>query len=282
MAHIKEQVVLITGCSSGIGRALALQMAEKGHMVCASARKLASIQDLESDKISIYRLDVTDSASVTEAVNDIMAKHSRIDMLINNAGFGLIGPMAEIPLDKLRLQFETNVMGPVALIQAVVPHMAQRKSGRIVNMGSVSGITATPYAGPYCSSKAALHLLSDALRMELAPFGIEVIQLQPGGISSKFGETADATIDETYDRESSLYRKGVLGMKRRARMSQGSPTSVEEFAAGAIEAITRQNPPAVFRSGHGSFLLPFMKRNLPDGRIDKIMSKRFLLDDLKD
>ena len=180
------KVVLVTGCSSGIGRELVRQLREQGHGVAATARRPDTLRDLLETGVTTHRLDVTDEDSIHGAVAEVMEAHGRIDILINNAGSGLIGPTAELPMADIRRQFETNVFGALALIQAVVPVMARQGSGRIINMGSVSGITATPWAGPYCASKAALHLFSDALRMELAPFGISVITVQPGGIRSQF------------------------------------------------------------------------------------------------
>ena len=147
MARKENQVVLITGCSSGIGRALAREFAACGHRVVATARRLESIEDLGDDSIQILQLDVTDEHSVENAVKNAYALNGRIDIVVNNAGYALIGPVAEIELEDLRTQLETNVVGVVAMIRAVVPHMVERSGGRIVNIGSVSGVTATPFGG---------------------------------------------------------------------------------------------------------------------------------------
>lgn len=279
MTADNDKVVLITGCSTGIGRALALEMAGRGWRVFASARRAGSIDDLSSDSIETLILDVTDIDAIRRAVSAVIERAGRIDMLVNNAGYGLMGPMAELPLDDLRLQFETNVIGPVALIQEVAPLMAARNSGRIVNVGSVSGITATPYSGAYCASKAAVHLMSDALRMELKPFGIDVIQLHPGGVKSSFGKNSATNLNR-YRTESSLYRKAAEGIDDRAAMSQGSPTSVEEFARQVADAITRKRPTHVFRNGRGAILMPFLKYALPTRWLDRIFSRKFKLDRL--
>jgi len=156
----KNSVVLITGCSSGIGRALAVEFAAQGHQVFATARKIETIRDLEGPRTAVLTLDVTDAASIAEAVKAVADRAGRIDVLVNNAGFGLMGPMAEISLDDFRRQLETNVVGPLAMVQAVAPWMVKQRSGRIINVGSVSGVFTTPFSGAYCASKAALHAMS--------------------------------------------------------------------------------------------------------------------------
>ena len=278
---LTNQVILITGCSSGIGHALAVAAHQAGHRVAASARRPESVRELTDRGLFTVALDVTDLASVERAVDEVVARFGRLDILVNNAGFGLIGPVAEMPLDRFRHQLETNVVGPLALMQKVTPLMAAQGGGRIINIGSVSGITATPYAGAYCASKAALHLLSDAARVELAPFHIGVMVVQPGGIASRFGDTAGADLDR-YRREGSLYRKGVSGIEARARMSQGSPTTADDFAAATLKAMCARRLAPVFRYGHGSTLLPTLKALLPTGRLDAILSKKFNVRDIAD
>ena len=135
---------------------------------------------------------MNDEASIDALMRRLEDDGVTVETLVNNAGYGAMGPLAELPLDELRLQFETNVFALVAMIQAVVPGMAARGSGRIVNIGSVSGVLPTPFSGAYSASKAAVHALSDALRPELAPFGIHVVTVQPGAIRSQFGATASA------------------------------------------------------------------------------------------
>ena len=275
----RSQIVLITGCSSGIGRELCRELAARNHRVFASARRLESIEDLKGEKIDILPLDVCDADSIEKAVGSVIESAGHIDMLINNAGYGQFGPMAELPLDDLRRQFETNVIAPLALIQAVTPFMVRQGSGNIINVGSISGIAATPYSGSYCASKAAIHLLSDALRMELAPFGIRVIQVQPGGVRSKFSDNASIDL-EKFAEEGSLYRHATEGLHARTKMSQDKATPVEDFVKGLVDAITRDKPPAVYRAAYGSTLLPTLKAILPTAMLDKILSKKFGLQKL--
>lgn len=278
MARKENQVVLITGCSSGIGRALAREFAASGHRVVATARRLESIEDLGDDSIQILQLDVTDEHSVENAVKNAYALNGRIDIVVNNAGYALIGPVAEIELEDLRTQLETNVVGVVAVIRAVVPHMVERSGGRIVNIGSVSGVTATPFGGAYCGSKAAIHLISDALRMEMAPFGIQVIEVQPGAIESSFGERASKAIDRY--RKGSLYSQIYDAIEARAGASQEGSMPAEKFARRVVEAVTASSPPAIVRAGKHSVRLPLMGR-LPTPLRDRIFSRRFGLERLQ-
>lgn len=281
MKKHKSWVVLITGCSSGLGRALAIEFGNKGHTVFATARQVEEIFDLATQRLITHSLDITDSSSISAMIQIIMKHAGRIDMLINNAGFGLTGPLAEIPLAEVRRQFETNVIGPLALVQAVFPYMVKQGGGRIVNVGSVSGILTTPFAGPYCASKAALHSLSEAMRMELAPFGIEVITLQPSKIVSKFGDTA-ARISKELIAENSLYSRIVQFIDLRARASQSGATEATKFAQQIVEVVTREKPPYLIRLGKESWKMPFYKWAVPMKLMDSVLSKMFGLHLLQD
>ncbi len=279
MTEERRGVVLITGCSSGIGRAMAESFLARKFRVVATARKVESIRDLEEKGAEILPLDVTDENSIWETTSRVEKEIGPLEILVNNAGYGAIGPTAELPLEEVRKQFETNVFGALALIQAVVPSMARRKRGLLVNIGSVSGVTATPFAGAYCASKAALHLFGDALRMELAPFGIRVVTVQPGGIRSNFADRATSNLENSLKKDS-LYTGILAAIEERAHMSQGSPTSAEEFAEKTVAAVLQRRPPAVFRYGHGSRLMPMLKATLPGSLLDRIMRGKFHLDRL--
>jgi len=268
-----KKVVFITGCSSGIGKALALAYAARGHEVHATARKVESLASLPAE-IRRHALDVTDTASIGAAVRETLGAAGRIDVLVNNAGYGLMGPAVEIPLAELRTQLETNVVGPLALIQAVVPAMVDQGGGLIVNVGSVSGITATPFAGAYCASKAAMHLLTDALRMELSVLGITVVLVQPGGVASNFGNVSkDRALKILGDR--SLYNDVRAGVEARARLSQEGATPADRFAAEVVPQLDRDDPPPIIRSGRGAVLMPVLGHFLPTGLRDKLFKKRF-------
>ncbi len=276
----ESRVVLITGCSSGIGRALAQELHKRGLRVYASARRPESLEDLTRAGIQAIKLDVTSNDDIQNALTQIQQEAGHIDILINNAGYGAMGPVAEMPMVEINQEFETNVFAPVALIQALIPHMISRRSGSIINVGSVSGILTTPFAGVYCATKAALHSLSDALRMELAPFNIKVIMVQPGAIRSNFGVNALAAVDRVI-RAGSHYQAVEDGIRARANASQRRATPSTELAKLIADNILKPDPPAVIRGGMGSVVMPTMKHLLPTVLLDKLLSRQFGLHRLK-
>lgn len=274
MKGCKRWVVLITGCSSGLGRALAIEFAKQGHTVFATARRIEDVQDLASEGLTPLQLDVTDAASIATALKRVMEEAGGVNLLVNNAGFGLMGPILELPLKEVKLQFETNVFGPLSLVQAVVPHMVQQGCGRIVNVGSVSGVLTSPFAGPYCASKAALHSLSDAMRLEMAPFGIQVITLQPGKISSNFSKTAARILTQLIPKNS-LYAPIFQYIEMRARASQLGAASAKKFAPKIVAEVTRQKPPPLLRFGRNSWAMPFYKWAFPLPLLDFLLRRLF-------
>ena len=273
MTRGDQRVVLITGCSSGIGRALAEEYLKRGDRVVATARNPESLADLVGDECLALALDVTDGASIDRAVTESVEWAGRIDILVNNAGYALVGPMAEIAIGDLRRQFETNVLGAVEMIQAVVPHMAAAGGGCIVNIGSVSSLLATPFGGAYSASKAALHLLSDALRPEVAPFGIHVLVVRAGGVLTKFPEAAAKGLDR-YGDPTSLYHDYVGGMEERAEMSKNLAMTAEEFARRVADAATKKNPPAMLKIGGGARIVPAMAM-LPKKLLAWVLGRKF-------
>jgi NAD(P)-dependent dehydrogenase (short-subunit alcohol dehydrogenase family) len=270
-------VVLISGCSTGIGRALAVEFAARNWRVFATARKQTAVNDLKSMNMETAALDVTDEKSITACVNYVILKTGRIDMLVNNAGLLLIGPLVELENSELRRQFETNVIGLAALTRAVVPHMIGRRAGKIVNISSVSGVLPTPFAGAYCSTKAAVTAFSDSLRMELKPFGIQVVTVQPGGIKSNLSGNAGKELER--------FRKTPYGpiqefIVARANASQENATPAEEFAKKLVDKLVKEKTPKFIRLGKDSTLMPFIAR-FPRAFIDALLSKKFGLDRLR-
>lgn len=270
-------VVLISGCSTGIGRALAMEFTARHWRVFATARKPAAIDDLKSPNVETAALDVTDEKSINACVDSVIAKAGRIDMLINNAGLLLIGPLVELETGELRRQFETNVLGLAALTRAVVPYMIKKRKGAIVNISSISGVLNTPFAGAYCSTKAAVTSFSDTLRMELAPFGIQVITVQPGGIKSNLAGNADKKLER--------FKKTPYGpiqdfIITRAHMSQEKATPAEDFAKKLVDKLVREKIPDFIRLGKGSTLLPLVAK-LPRAFTDALLSRKLGLDKLR-
>ena len=266
-------VSLVTGCSSGIGRALARELAGRGQRCFASARRAESVRELEAEGLEAVRLDVDDPGGVRAAVAAVLERAGRIDLLVNNAGQSLFGPLAELPLERLDAVYRTDLRGPLAVAQAVVPAMAKQGWGRIANVGSMVGVVPTPWTGAYCATKAALHTLSEVLRMEVAPLGIEVIVVQPGAVRSEVAVNAPVDL-ERYSAPDSLYRAAVDAIRRRSQASQRNPTEAGDFARALADALTRARAPRVVRLGRGSGLIPLLSL-LPGALRDRLFARVF-------
>jgi len=186
----QHEPILITGCSSGIGRATALRLARSGAVVYATARRRASIADLEAEGCRLLELDVCDEASMAAAVAEIEARHGAVGALVNNAGYSQSGAVEIVALELVRRQFETNVFGLLRLSQLVLPGMRRRGRGRIVNISSMGGRLVFPGGGIYHATKYAVEALSEAMRFEVRGFGVDVVLIEPGLIRSGFGEAA--------------------------------------------------------------------------------------------
>ncbi|MBD8574889.1 SDR family oxidoreductase [Pseudomonas syringae] len=264
-------VTLITGCSSGIGRALADALRAAGHEVWATARKAEDVAALSAAGFTAVQLDVNDNAAL-EQLGQRLAPIG-LDVLINNAGYGAMGPLLDGGVPALQRQFDTNVFAVIGVTRALFPAL-RRNKGLVVNIGSVSGVLVTPFAGAYCASKAAVHALSEALRLELAPFGIRVMEVQPGAIASRFASHATQEAEQLLDQASPWWpiRDGI---RARARASQDNPTSAEEFAQGVVAALQRPRPPRLLRLGNGSRLMPLVAWLVPKGVLDRVLKKRF-------
>ncbi len=185
-----DNVVLISGCSSGIGRATAALLAKQGYTVYATARRPETIADLGELGCKLLPLDVTDESSSAAAVKAVEDEHGAVGVLVNNAGINEIGAMETVPIDLVRRIFETNVFGAIRMSQLVLPGMRRRRSGLIINLGSMLGRFTFPGMGSYCATKHALEAISDALRHEVRPFGVKVSLIQPGMVRTDFGNSA--------------------------------------------------------------------------------------------
>ncbi|MBD8147174.1 SDR family oxidoreductase [Pseudomonas fluorescens] len=261
--------VLITGCSSGIGRALADAFKAAGFQVWASARRSDDVAALAAAGFHAVQLDVNDRA----ALHRLGEQLGELDVLINNAGYGAMGPLLDGGTEAMQRQFETNVFSIVGVTQALFPAL-RRSKGLVVNIGSVSGVLVTPFAGAYCASKAAVHALSDALRMELAPFGVRLMEVQPGAINTRFAKNAGAQVELLINEQSPWWplRDGI---RARSQASQDKPTPASEFAADVLKAVQQTQPPRLLRSGNGSRALPLMAALLPKGLLEAVLKKRF-------
>lgn len=255
----ESPVVLITGCSQGgIGHALAREFSEKGCRVVATSRSRSTMTDLEQDpRLFVQELDVQSEQSVSKVMSNVIDKFGQIDVLVNNAGVQCVGPIAEIPMSAVENTFNTNVFGSMRMTQAVVPHMVSKKKGKIVNIGSITVMAPGPWAGVYTATKAAIHALTDTLRLELGPFGIDVINVVPGGIRTNIANSAVATFNKMP--ELKLFKPYEEAIRERAFISQRmKPTPAETFARDTVAVVLKKNPPAWFSSGRYSTLMAVM------------------------
>lgn len=270
-----QPTVLITGCSSGIGRALADAFQQAGYQVWATARKEADLAALAAAGFTAVQLDVNDGLGLGQLAERMQAQIGGLDVLINNAGYGAMGPLLDGGVEAMRRQFETNVFAIVGVTRAFFP-LLRRNKGLVVNIGSVSGLLVTPFAGAYCASKAAVHALCDALRLELAPFAIEVMEVQPGAIASSFAANASQQAEQLLD-EASPWWPLREGIRARARASQDNPTPASHFARNLLAAVQRDKRPRLLRLGNGSRALPLIAALLPKSLLEAVLKKRFML-----
>jgi NAD(P)-dependent dehydrogenase (short-subunit alcohol dehydrogenase family) len=273
----KSTAVLITGCSTGIGRATALRLAKAGHTVYATARRAESIADLRDAGAHTLALDVTDEASMTAAVDQVVREQGAVGVLINNAGYSQSGAMETLSMDDLRRQFETNVFGLVRMCQLVLPGMRRQHWGRIVNISSMGANFTFPGGGAYHASKYAVEAISDALRFEVKGFGVDVVVVQPGLIRTEFASTAQTglvTDDGPYAEFNAsvgaatedAYAKGPL-----AKLG-GDADSV----AKAVEkAITAKRPPIRIRVTPSAHVLVGLNGMMSDGMWDRFLAGQF-------
>jgi len=277
-----QKTVLITGCSSGIGAAMALAFSRNGHRVYATARRLESLAPLQGAGIQTLALDVNDDSSIDAALDTVRREAGRIDRLVNNAGFSQVGAVVDLTREDLRRQYETNIIAPAIVTGKAVPLLraavANGESAVVANVGSIVGLFTTPFAAAYCSSKAAVHSITDALRMELAPFGIHVVSIQPGGVRSSFGNHAEEAMRLPAD---SIYRPVERGIRARAQAGQQGAMPADQFVGPVVEALLRDRPPRVIRGGTHSVRLPLLKRLLPGAMFDAKLTKIFGLDALR-
>lgn len=272
---MEKKVILITGASSGIGFDAAQTLARQGHTVYAAARRVEKMEPLQSDGVKVMRMDVTDSASMAEGVKTVLDAEGRIDVLVNNAGYGYFGAVENVTMEEARRQVEVNVFGLAELCKLVLPVMRKQGSGRIINTSSIAGKMVLPFGAWYHVSKFSVEALSDALRMEMRPFGVDVVLIEPGGIKTDWGiiaakHLAESSKGTAYEedalREAKLIHKGY----------SGNYLSAPRVVTRAISrAVNSQRPRARYRIGSGAFTMVFLHTVLPTRWWDGMM-RRFM------
>lgn len=269
---MKQKVILITGASSGIGYDTATRLARQGHKVYGAARRIDKMQPLKKLGVTPIKMDVTDDASMIAGVNAVLEAEGRIDVLVNNAGYGYFGAIENVSMEEARKQLEVNVFGLARLTQLVIPHMRQQGSGRIVNLASIAGKLALYFGGWYHVSKFAVEGFSDALRMELKPFGIDVVIIEPGGIRTEWGVIAADHLAESS--KGTVYEQAALNEANAMKYTYTrtkllSPPSV--IAKAICKGVNRRHPKARYRTGMGSHSLVFLHWLLPSKWWDGLM-----------
>jgi NAD(P)-dependent dehydrogenase (short-subunit alcohol dehydrogenase family) len=276
MPAAASRPVLITGCSTGIGRATAERLRAAGFPVVATARKVEALADLERAGCTTLPLDVTDEASMRAAVDAAGPLYA----LVNNAGYSQSGPVEEVPLDAARRQFETNVFGAMRMAQLVLPKMREQGEGRIVNISSMGANFVFPGGGWYHATKTALDALTDALRFEVAGFGVRVVSIQPGLIKTEFAEAATSSMDGTTS-DDGPYGAFNAGLVESTKGVYENPVMLKlgggpDAVAKVIEkAITSKRPKARYLVTPSAHLLVNQRRLMTDGMWDRMMRTQF-------
>ena len=272
----RSRAVLITGCSSGIGRAAAERLAGEGWAVYATARRPETIADLEAQGCTTLPLDVTDEASMTAAVARIESEHAAVGALVNNAGYGLHGAVEATDLDDARRQFETNFFGLVKLTQLVLPGMRRQRWGRVVNISSMGGKLTFPGGGFYHASKHALEAMSDALRYELRPFGVDVVVIEPGLIKTEFAGNATETVNTTDE----VYGDFNRGVARKIESAYRGPMAAAAAGPQAVakvisKAVTSSRPKTRYIVTPGARAILLVRRVMPDRLFDAVLRRQY-------
>ena len=274
---MKPQVILVTGCSTGIGRATAVEAAARGHRVFASGRRREDLTDLAARGIDTLAIDVTDETSVAEGVAAVISRVGRIDALVNNAGYGQYGAIEDVSAAEWRRQFDVNLFGSLAVLRAVLPAMREARAGIVVNVSSVAGKISIPFAGPYCASKHALEAVSDALRVEVAPWKIRVVVIEPGPIGTRFGDRtreARARILGTAGPYSSFYANAERASEKEFQRGKRSPELVARVIVRAIES---RSPRTRYRVAPLAKILIALKALASDRFLDRRLKRMLKL-----
>lgn len=288
MNNHSRGTVLVTGATDGLGRAAAILLAERGYRVFAGGRNVERRAKLDqfacerSLPVETLQLDVCDDGSVNACVTEIEKRAGPVDILVNNAGIAIAAVIEEITVADLRKQLETNLFGVLRATQRVLPNMRQRRRGRIINMSSIAGKVAIPIMGPYSSSKHALEAISDALRLEVYPFGIHVVLIEPGVIRTSISRTAEE-LSTAYVQgaERSPYRSVYQGFRSSwAKATDASRDTPEDCARMILRAIEETPPRARYLVTREAKTSALMRRFLPDGMFDDGIRKRLGLEKL--
>lgn len=272
---MSRPVALVSGGSSGIGESTARALLAEGFTVYAVARRVERMSALASEGVHTFAMDVTDDASMVAGIDRIVAEQGRIDVLVNNAGYGSYGAVEDVPIDEARRQFEVNVFGLARLVQLVTPHMRARRSGRIINISSIGGKFYEPFGAWYHATKFAVEGFSDSLRMELRPFGIQVVLIEPGPIRTEWNEIArDSLLERSGDGPYAEWARKAHGVMERFDEPSRASTP-EEVADKIVKAALARRPAARYPVGRGARVITTSRDLLPDRIFDEVVSRTY-------
>jgi NAD(P)-dependent dehydrogenase (short-subunit alcohol dehydrogenase family) len=275
------KIALVTGASSGIGAATVRKFAQQDWIVYATARQPSQVAALAQAEIKALLVDVTDEQSMRAAVHEIEAAHGAVDLLVNNAGFGLNGPVEELAMDDIRRLFETNVFGLVRMSQFVLPGMRRKGSGRIINVGSVGGTFTAPGAGAYHASKWAVESFTDALRYEVRSFGVDVILIQPTGVYTQFDKKLAQTMPDTGPESPYAAFKANHARVTRQMFNGRNVAGIvqpEQVADVILQAATVRHPRTRYKVGWSAHIYSTIRRIVSDRVWDWMMGMQFPMD----
>ena len=262
-----NRVALITGASSGMGKDFSLRLLDEGYIVYGVARRIERMSDIEGAGGHTIKLDITDDSSIVATVDQIIKEQGRIDVLINNAGYGSYGAIEDVPIEEAKRQFEVNIFGLARLTQLVLPHMRKNNFGKIINISSIGGKIYSPIGGWYHATKHALEGLSDCLRFETKQFGIDVIIIEPGGVESEWGGIA---LNAAMERSgSTAYSETAKGFKKISETfkKKASPKVISDLVMKALRA---KKPKTRYSAGTAAKPMLFMRKILSDRMFDNL------------
>ena len=270
-----QPVALVTGGSSGIGACTVHELLDAGFTVYTVARRVERMEPLAQAGAHVFAMDVTDDASMVAGVQRIVEEQGRIDLLVNNAGYGSYGAVEDVPLSEARRQFEVNVFGLARLTQLVTPHMRARRSGRIINISSIGGKFYEPFGAWYHATKFAVEGFSDCLRMELKPFGIKVVIIEPGPIITEWNEIArDSLLEMSGSGDYAPYAKKAHRMLVEFD-KPGRASKPETVARKIRKAATKRRPAARYPVGRGAGMITTSRDHTPDAVFDQVISRLY-------
>jgi short-subunit dehydrogenase len=264
-----KKVAIITGASSGMGKSAAIHLHQLGYTVYGAARRTERMKELEEKGMQILKLDLTDDTSIVQAVETVLEKEGRIDVLINNAGYGSYGSVEEVPIEEAKRQFEVNLFGLARITQLVLPSMRAQKSGRVVNISSMGGKIYTPFGAWYHATKFALEGWSDCLRIELKSFGIDVVLVEPGGIQTEWGDIAMDGLKKVSGE--GPYAEMVNKVVGSMDQSKDKLTPVDVLGKEIAKAASEKNPKTRYLKGYLAKPLVTMRKWLGDKTFDKMI-----------